>query len=176
MSSFEAWHARIASDLRETFRPADGGRDFPGLKLSSKKTPLPPALFDGDFEEAHLGCGKLLSNFPLELAGEVFGNQFRARVDDGKKNDVSPRQDDPLILVEHLEVGAVLENPKQRTLLWDERAVVQLVAGFFYQGLEGNEVQHDPCPVQFSFHGDGDLIVMPMERLSPSIGEDEEMG
>src|SRR5688572_27081357 len=66
------------------------------LKFSPKKSPLSPALFHSDFDQAKPGSGKLPSNLPLELGGEVFSYQLCARIGDGKKNDVTSRQDNSL--------------------------------------------------------------------------------
>lgn len=146
------------------------------LKFSPEKASLSPALFDGDLDEAEPGSGKFPSNLSLELRREVFGDELCARVGDGKENDIPPRQDHSLTFVEDLEVGMALADLEHGTLRGDEGPMIQLVASFFHQGLEGNKIQHDPGPVQLSFDGDRDLIIVAMERLSPAIGKDQEMG
>src|SRR5437870_1359307 len=54
--------------------------------------------------------------------------------------------------------------------------MIECVAHFFYQRLERNEIEHYACRVQLAFDGDGDLIVVAMERFPSAIGKNQEMG
>ena len=53
--------------------------------------------------------------------------------------------------------------------------MIESVADLFNQRLEGDEVQYDARAIQFTFHGDGNLIVVSVQRLSAAISKNQKV-
>ena len=53
--------------------------------------------------------------------------------------------------------------------------MIESVADLFDQRLKGDEVQHDARAIQFTFHGNRNLIVVSMQRLSATIRKNQKV-
>ena len=53
--------------------------------------------------------------------------------------------------------------------------MIESVADLLDERLETDEVQHNARPIQFTFHGNRNLIVMSMQRLSAAVSKNQKM-
>jgi hypothetical protein len=53
--------------------------------------------------------------------------------------------------------------------------MVESVADLFDQRLEGDEVQDDARAIQFTFHGNRNLIVVSMQGLSAAVSKNQKV-
>src|SRR6516162_5195301 len=53
--------------------------------------------------------------------------------------------------------------------------MIERVADLFYQWLEGDEVQYHARAIQFTFHGNRNLIVMSVQRFSSAISKNQKV-
>ena len=66
-------------------------------------------------------------------------------------------------------------NLNRRAVGLDQSPMIERVADLLDQRLKSDEVQHDTSAVQFTFHCDRHLIVMPMQGLSAAVGKNEKV-
>src|SRR4030095_6543240 len=134
------------------------------LELNSKNSSLPAGLFDGDLHIADFRR-KILAYLTSDLPGKVFSQQLRARVRNRQKDDVPPGQDKLLLFIAYLDRLGIFPHFNRRAARLYQSPMVESVADLFDQRLESDEVQHDARAIQFTFHGNGNLIVVSMQRL-----------
>ena len=144
-------------------------------KLAAKDAALSTCLFDADLHAADPGVRKFLADFAPDFTGDVFRQQLRAGIDEGQKNHILARQQQPLGFVAHLNFFAALVYFDSRARGLNQRAMIQRVAHLLDQRLEGNEIEHDSGVVDLSLKCHRHLIVMAVQRLPLTIRENEKM-
>ena len=145
-------------------------------ELVSVNATLAASFFYRDFYEINLRRRKFLPHPSLNLSGDMFRQQFRARVHQRQQNHIAPRQQQSLFFVDDLDRPGASLDFDDRAFGLNQSAVIQIITDLFHQRLKSDEVKHDPRAIKLSFHGDRNLIVMAMQRFSLSVGKDQKMG
>jgi len=119
---------------------------------------------------------ELLPHFASDLAGNVLCQQLSARVGNRQKDDVAAGQEKPLLFVEYFHFPRIFSHLNRRTVPLYQGPMIERIADLFDQGLESDEVQNDARGIQFTFHGNRNLIIVSVQRLPSAVSKDQKVG